>query len=117
MSESQKFKCLLDGGAKVAQQCDPEECTTCGWEASEAARRKKHMEEQGLTLCEDGYRRLSMTSQPLIVKTRSGTFYRECWCRLKKFLQETVKENSEEYPQAREFLKLMKSVERKVGDR
>ncbi len=41
-------------------------------------------------------------------------FYVECWRELQNFLAEVVIDNTGEYPQANEFLKLMRSVERKV---
>ena len=41
-------------------------------------------------------------------------FYVECWRELQNFLAEVVIDNTGEYPQASEFLKLMRSVERKV---
>ena len=45
-------KCLLEEPA-----CDGK-CAGCGWDPEEAERRKKELAEKGLTLCEDGLRRL-----------------------------------------------------------
>lgn len=37
-----------------------------------------------------------------------------CWRELQSFLAEVVRDDTGEYPQAADFLKLMKSIERKV---
>lgn len=53
------FNCLLGRGNAV---CSPtENCKHCGWEKSERERRTKHTREHGLTLCEDGIRRLDIS--------------------------------------------------------
>ena len=41
-------------------------------------------------------------------------YYTACWRELQSFLTEVVLDDTGEYPQAADFLKLMKSVERKV---
>ncbi len=56
-----KYTCLLGKNAK----CSPtERCRTCGFEAAEWERRKAYMAAHGfsgLTLCEDGIRRLDLS--------------------------------------------------------
>lgn len=47
-------------------------CEGCGWERAEAARRRAHLKENGLTLCADGLRRL------VIRKERSEMKYTVC---------------------------------------
>lgn len=41
-------------------------------------------------------------------------YYTACWRELQSFLAEVVRDDTGEYPQAADFLKLMKSIERKV---
>lgn len=45
--------CLL-----VSQNDCNNNCKRCGWNPSEAKKRKKILAENGLTLCEDGLKRL-----------------------------------------------------------
>lgn len=67
------LKCLLGIDPEKVQKCKPSECASCGWEAAEAARRREYVEEHGLTLCADGFRRL-------IIKKENdmATPYKEC---------------------------------------
>lgn len=44
---------------------------------------------------------------------RNEIYYTACWRELQSFLAEVVRDTGE-YPQAADFLKLMKSIERKV---
>ncbi len=55
-------------------KCDPSECASCGWEKTEAERRKAYVREHGLTLCEDGLRRLVMDQEPLQVADKNENF-------------------------------------------
>ena len=56
-----KYTCLLGKNA----MCSPtERCRTCGFEEAERERRKQYMAVHGfsgLTLCEDGIRRLDIS--------------------------------------------------------
>lgn len=48
---------------------------------------------------------------------RNEIYYTACWRELQSFLAEVVRDDTGEYPQAADladFLKLMKSIERKV---
>lgn len=45
---------------------------------------------------------------------RNEIYYTACWRELQSFLAEAVRDDTGEYPQAADFLKLMKSIERKV---
>lgn len=57
-----KYTCLLGKG--VAKCSPTENCKHCGWEKSERERRKAYMAAHGfsgLTLCEDGIRRLDLS--------------------------------------------------------
>lgn len=45
---------------------------------------------------------------------RNEIYYTACWRELRSFLVEVVRDDMGEYPQAADFLKLMKSIERKV---
>jgi len=49
---------LLGIDPAKSEKCKPSECPTCGWEAAEAERRTEYQQEHGLTLCDDGLRRL-----------------------------------------------------------
>lgn len=40
-------------------------------------------------------------------------FYMECWHEMQSFLAEVVRDNTGEYPFAKDVLDLMKSIERK----
>lgn len=40
-------------------------------------------------------------------------FYMECWREMQSFLTEVVRDNTGDYPFARDVLNLMKSIERK----
>lgn len=57
-----KYTCILGRGNAV---CAPtERCRTCGFEEAERERRKQYMAAHGysgLTLCEDGIRRLDLS--------------------------------------------------------
>lgn len=58
MNEQKRLVCTL--GIKPSEDtkgCHPIKCKTCGWEKSEAARRKKEIRQDGLTLCADGLKR------------------------------------------------------------
>lgn len=48
--EKPPLKCLLGIDPEKAQKCKPSECASCGWEATEAARRREYVKEHGLTL-------------------------------------------------------------------
>lgn len=53
-----RLKCLLGIDPNgIERRCDPAKCRACGWEKSEAERRKRDIERNGLTLCDDGLRR------------------------------------------------------------
>lgn len=71
--EKPPLKCLLGIDPEKAQKCKPSECASCGWEATEASRRREYVKEHGLTLCADGFRRL-------IIKKENdmATPYKEC---------------------------------------
>ena len=71
--EKPPLKCLLGIDPEKTQKCKPSECASCGWEATEAARRREYVKEHGLTLCADGFRRL-------IIKKENdmATPYKEC---------------------------------------
>lgn len=58
MSEAKEYVCILGGKPRKNNKCKPWECESCGWEKSERERRLKHTREHGLTLCEDGVKRL-----------------------------------------------------------
>lgn len=45
---------------------------------------------------------------------RNEIYYTACWRELQSFLVKVVRNDTGEYPQAADFLKLMKSIERKV---
>ena len=47
---------------------------------------------------------------------RNEIYYTACWRELQSFLAEVVRDDTGEYPQAADFLKLMKSIERKVKE-
>ena len=49
-----------------------------------------------------------------MLNNRDEIYYTACWRELQSFLAEVVRDDTGEYPQAADFLKLMKSVERKV---
>ena len=54
-----------------------------------------------------------------VIETRfiippAGASFRAFWRELQSFLAEVVRDDTGEYPQAADFLKLMKSIERKV---
>lgn len=49
-----------------------------------------------------------------IQSDRNEIYYTACWRELQSFLAEVVRDDTGEYPQAADFLKLMKSIERKV---
>lgn len=67
------MKCLLGIDPEKTQKCKPSECASCGWEAAEAARRREHVKEHGLTLCADGFRRLIIRKEKDM-----ATPYKEC---------------------------------------
>ncbi len=72
MSEEKEYVCILGGKPRKNNKCKPWECESCGWEKSERKRRKQYMAAHGingLTLCEDGIRRLDIS------KIERGT----CW--------------------------------------
>jgi hypothetical protein len=57
-----KYNCLLDFGPRNRpSDCTKGSCRTCGFEKSERERRLKYTREHGLTLCEDGIRRLDIS--------------------------------------------------------
>mgnify|MGYP000632333789 FL=1 len=49
-----------------------------------------------------------------MLNDRDELYYMACWRELQSFLAEVVRDDTGEYPQAADFLKLMKSIERKV---
>lgn len=67
------MKCLLGIDPEKTQKCKPSECTSCGWEAAEAAWRREYVKEHGLTLCADGFRRLIIRKEKDM-----ATPYKEC---------------------------------------
>lgn len=58
MSKGKVYVCLLGIDPATSTKCNPSECPTCGWEAAEAERRTEYRRKHGLTLCDDGLRRL-----------------------------------------------------------
>jgi hypothetical protein len=71
--EKPPLKCLLGIDPEKTQKCKPSECTSCGWEAAEAAWRREYVKEHGLTLCADGFRRLIIRKEKDM-----ATPYKEC---------------------------------------
>ena len=71
--EKTPLKCLLGIDPEKTQKCKPSECASCGWEATEAARRREYVKEHGLTLCADGFRRLIIRKEKDM-----ATPYKEC---------------------------------------
>lgn len=53
-----KTKCLLGVDPELSPKCKPTECPNCGWNEREALYRRAYLKEYGLTLCDDGLRRL-----------------------------------------------------------
>ena len=70
MSDDKHFECTLSPDAKM-KDCGG--CEGCGWEATEAARRREYVKEHGLTLCADGFRRLIIRKEKDM-----ATPYKEC---------------------------------------
>lgn len=58
MSEERETRCLLKRDPKTSPTCKPSECVHCGWDETEAACSNYQLKKNGLTLCEDGLRRL-----------------------------------------------------------
>jgi hypothetical protein len=68
------FVCLLGIDPKTVQKCNVLECSTCGWEAAEAERRREYISKYGLTLCAGGLRRLVIKKE----NNEMATPYKEC---------------------------------------
>lgn len=48
--EKPPLKCLLGIDPEKAQKCKPSECASCGWEATEAARRQEVLNERSYSI-------------------------------------------------------------------
>ena len=73
--ETKKKRCKLGDKARCEQETDA--CKSCGWNVDEAARREKYLEENGLTLCDDGLYRLIIKAAPDDGAGQKGTVQNE----------------------------------------
>ena len=70
--------CILEKAPGADTKCKKTaDCTRCGWNIKEAARRHKYLRKHGLTLCADGLYRLIIEAAPDDGARQKGTVQNE----------------------------------------